>query len=141
MIGATASAKAVSNMLNSIRHKAAQNEIDAAYTAMIPTTQQLIDGLKNARHEDNAIAQCVVADVARCMQILSRLEGLLESGDMSAGALAHDESLLLQQTLGNAGSTLLSAIQVFDFELALKELQSVSRSLAKAASLQPQEAG
>ncbi|MEI7429627.1 MAG: PAS domain S-box protein [Betaproteobacteria bacterium] len=125
LIGATAATAATAELLNSIRHKASQQEIESAYAAMIPILQQLINGVKFARQEDQSLAQFVVADIARCKEILARLKTLLESGDLTAGALAHEERLVLQETLGEGVTALLSAIQVFDFELALKELQSI----------------
>jgi len=131
LIGATAAAATTAELLNSIRHKASQPEIETAYSTMAPKLQQLINGVKFAREVDQTLAEFVVADIVRCREILARLKPLLESGDMTAGALAHEERLVLQETLGNAASALLSAVQIFDFELALKELHNIDKLLTQ----------
>jgi hypothetical protein len=43
---------------------------------------------------------------------------------MAAGDLVHAEKPLLQAALGKASGALFSAIEVFDFELALAELRA-----------------
>jgi len=50
------------------------------------------------------------------------------------------QSALLEATLGSAGSALLNAIRVFDFELALSELRSARKNLPRTMQA-AQEAG
>jgi two-component system sensor histidine kinase/response regulator len=133
LIGAKVCAERAAEVLNLIRHKAAQGEIDAAYQAMAPALRQLIDGLRNARRSDETAPTEGHSDPHRCREILSRLHLLLDAGDLSAGTLAHKESRLLQETLGNEATALLSAIQVFDFALALKELKNIDTSARHAS--------
>ena len=69
--------------------------------------------------------------MTRCGEVLGRLEVLLESGDMAAGLLARKEKVFLQQALGSAADPMLSAIEIFDFELALVELRQTSKEMAQ----------
>ena len=53
-----------------------------------------------------------------------RLEHLLRSGDIIAADLARKERQLLQEELGKASEAFLAAIEAFDYEHALLELQT-----------------
>ena len=86
--------------------------------------RQLIEGLKNAQDGDESASTPAPLDVARCNDVLSRLEPLLENGDMGACALARTDRQVLQATLGASGASLVSAIEVFDFEQALAVLRA-----------------
>ncbi|MFZ4535909.1 PAS domain S-box protein [Propionivibrio sp.] len=126
LIGATEVANLATVLLKSIRTNAGQEEVEKGFTMLEPLLKPLIHGLKNVQQTEEATSTPAV-DSDRGNEVLSRLERLLENGDMEASELAREESQLLLATFGDAGAALLSAIQVFDFELALAELR-----LAKA---------
>jgi PAS domain S-box-containing protein len=122
LIGATAVAELATALLDSIRLKAGREEIEGSFAALEPVLRQLIDGLKNAQTDEQADTRIVV-DKKRCNDVLSSLEYLLQNGDMAAEKLANAEQQLLRAALGETGSTMLSAIRIFDFEKALAVLR------------------
>ncbi|MEI7613699.1 MAG: PAS domain S-box protein [Betaproteobacteria bacterium] len=141
LIGATAVTGATADLLNAIRHCASAEEMQAAYALLEPLLKELNDGLRLARKNQESIELNTVPDNDRCREILAILEPLLDSGDLSAGALAYEERALLESTLGSAGCALLNAIRVFDFELALVELQSARTNLEQTMQAAAQDAG
>ena len=91
--------------------------------------RQLIDGLRRTQDSAGPESPLPQPDKVRCNIALSRLEILLKEGDMTALNLAREESQLLRATLGKAGDSMLSAIQVFNFEQALAELREARSTL------------
>ena len=60
--------------------------------------------------------------------VLARLEGLLQQGDMAAGDFARNNATLLRQGLGQAAAPLLARIDAFDYEKAAMDLHELRRS-------------
>ena len=79
------------------------------------------------RHDDAPPPVCPPVDEARLKDGVAHLKELLENGDMAACELAHEESQLLQNAFGQTGTALLSAIQSFDFERAVKLLHEAQQ--------------
>ncbi len=124
LIGASEAAGAATHLLKLIRHKAARDEIDTAYATLADFLRPLIAGLNEVHNGDDEATAPEAVDLSRCKTVLAQLEALLAGGDMAAGDLARTEKPLLQAALGKSSATLLSAIEVFDFELALAELRA-----------------
>ena len=97
---------------------------------LAPLLRRLIDGLKIAQDANAKPQPSATVDIDRCSAVLSRLGHLLINGDMTASVLAREERQMLEATLGETGTSMLSADQMFDFELALKMLRK-----AKSAHL------
>jgi CheY-like chemotaxis protein len=122
LIGAARVADQATALLNTIRAKAAREIIDKAYAALRPSMRSLLDGLKHVRSDE--VEELVVLDPDRCRLVLTRLERLLEEGDMEAVSFAREESALLNQALGENARAILLTIQSFDYTQALAELRA-----------------
>jgi CheY-like chemotaxis protein len=130
LIGASAVAEHAAALLEAIRLKSGRDEIENCFTMLAPLLRRLIDGLKIAQDANAKPQPSATVDIDRCSAVLSRLEHLLINGDMTASVLAREERQMLEATLGETGTSMLSAVQMFDFELALKMLRK-----AKSAHL------
>ena len=134
LIGADSVAEAAARLIASIRQKASASEIEAHHETLNRRLHQLIDGLAQIAHDESGATHAAgeesPIDQERCKNILEQLEALLESGDLVANTLAQTEKRVLTQSLGKAGEAMLSAIEVFDFELALSELREARRKVA-----------
>ncbi len=127
LIGAKPVAELAAALLDLIRLKAGQTEIETSLVTLETLLQQLIAGLKNAQHTAGAAPPAPAVDMNHCKTVISRLERLLEEGDMDACIFAREESHVLQASFNEASASLLSAIQVFDFERALTELRAARK--------------
>ena len=130
LIGASAVAEHAAALLEAIRLKSGRDEIENCFSMLAPLLRRLIDGLKIAQKANAKAQPTATVDTDRCSAVLSRLEHLLINGDMTASVLAREERQMLEATLGETGASMLSAVQIFDFELALKMLRK-----AKSAHL------
>ncbi len=133
LIGATSVSEAATRLLTAIRRNAGQEEITAAHGELSPRLRQLIDQLNSLPREENKIAPDPQINRERCLEVLMRLEELLETGDMAADKMANRESRFLQATLGKTVDALLSAITVFDFDLALAELRRIRNEVRESS--------
>jgi PAS domain S-box-containing protein len=129
LIGATSAAEGASDLLTLIRDNAAREEINRSHATLAPLLRQLIDGLKQTQNSADPDLALPPPDAVRCSTVLTRLENLLKEGDMTAVSLAREESPLLRATLGKTVDSMLSAIQVFNFERALAELLEAKGTL------------
>ena len=124
LIGAREVAELANNLLRSIRQKEEISVIEQASATLAVRLKTLISGLQHAVNHDETLKPPCTLDKDRCLQVLARLEQLLEDGDMEANALAESESPLFQATLGDYNTKLLSAIQIFDYAQAIIHLRA-----------------
>jgi CheY-like chemotaxis protein len=122
LVGATMVAEQATALLNVIRAKAGRESIDLAYAVLKPSMRALIEGLKYVPGADGEENE--VFDKDRCLLVLSRLERLLEDGDMEAVTFARVENALLKQALGENSKNILANIRSFDYAQALAELRA-----------------
>ena len=134
LIGAAQVAETATRLIVGIRQSAPLTDIETYNKALLPQVISLVEGLRQACQHRVQTIDDTPADLERCRELLSRIEVLLESGDIAAGTLAQKEKHFLHQALGNAGEAMLSAIETFDFELALAELQNARAHLATRPS-------
>ena len=127
LIGASQVADQAAVLLDTIRLKEKRTDIDHAFNALTPLLEALISGLNSAQQasETDAEPTAQLPEHGRLRDdpMLSQLESLLEEGDLAAGALAREGRQLLLSNFGEAGVSVLAAIEVFDFERALSELK------------------
>ncbi|SDI45885.1 PAS domain S-box protein [Propionivibrio dicarboxylicus] len=131
LIGAVPVAEAAGRLMTALRRAAPMEEIDILYQPLRQKLTSLVDVLQQVREQNSRRAETGAPDHARCNEVLLHLEKLLEAGDISAGSLARKERKFLQQTLGNNAEALLAAIDIFDFALALGEVQRIQRKSAE----------
>jgi HPt (histidine-containing phosphotransfer) domain-containing protein len=124
LIGATGVACSAAALLTALQQKAARDELDKGCAELATRLGQLLEGLKKAADAAPAIVTPLVIDTARGAEVLHRLEAHLAAGDIAASTLARTESQLLRALLGDTAATLLSAIEIFDFEGALVALRA-----------------
>jgi len=129
LIGATPVAEAAGRLMTALRRSAPIEEIDTVYQPLRQHLVELIEVLQRLREQNTDDTKAAAPDYARCHEILVRLEKLLEAGDISAGSLVRKERKFLLLTLGNSVEAMLSAIDIFDFALALAEVQRIQRKL------------
>ena len=136
LIGASEVAELANDLLCSIRQKTEMSVIEQASATLAVRLKTLISGLQHAVNRDETPKPPRTLDKGRCLEVLTRLEQLLEEGDMEASALAESESPLFQATLGDYNSKLLSAIQIFDYPQAIIHLRAArSACLIEQAGL------
>ena len=115
LIGATQVAEVAATMLAQIRQEVPLDKISETFPLLNTGLQHLIDDLRQALEEVDGTSPRQAVDAPHCMEILARLESLLNVGDMAAYTLAQDEKPLIEATLGETGQALIGAIQAFDF--------------------------
>ncbi len=111
-----------------IREGAADGEQKRLAEALAESLDALIDGLRRALVEAPSEAAVPASGAERLADVLERLEGLLESGDMEASALARKEEQLLRAGLGENAGRLLERIGAYDYEEALRLLRATGES-------------
>ena len=134
LIGATFVSESATTLLTLIRQKARGDQIDKAYVGLTPRMTGLIDGLCRAVASKAVSSAPASVDQDRFREVVSRLENLLEVGDMEACTLAREQKKLLEDGLGEAGAVIIASIQVFAFEQALSELKRATEETAGAVS-------
>ena len=134
LIGATTVASLSASLLEALRAGALCEALEEKLLALSAPFRQLLDGLDrlSAAAMPSPIADST-AHGDRGEQVLTRLEHLLRSGDIIATDLARKERTLLQEELGEFCGPFLAAIEAFDYEQALLELQSMRTAPANAA--------
>ena len=123
LIGANEVATLAAALLDAIRKKEAFDDIVQRHGQLAPLLQRLIDGLGNALDSPDEHHTESETDAPEDDTLCIELAALLENGDLGAAALARKHSAQLERALGKHSSTVLAAIEVFDFELALAELR------------------
>jgi HPt (histidine-containing phosphotransfer) domain-containing protein len=76
----------------------------------------------------------VTLDWPRLLEVLTRLEHLLDAGDIEAGALVHGELALLRAGFGSQADLLRQQIDDFDFDPALERLAGMLRQIPAGGS-------
>lgn len=76
----------------------------------------------------------VTLDWPRLLEVLTRLEHLLNAGDIEAGALVHGELALLRAGFGSQADLLRQQIDDFDFDPALERLAGMLRQIPAGGS-------
>lgn len=125
LIGASIVAGLAMSLLEAVRLNGLQGSLRSHLGALEDPFRQLVEGLEDVTATAiRSPAACSSARDDHNDQILMRLENLLRSGDIVATDLARKESRHLQRELGEASGAFLAAIEAFDYEQALLELQA-----------------
>ena len=125
LIGATIVAGLATSLLEVLRTAGLRSALDTCLHDLTEPFRQLVEGLDQL--SVTPTPQPIGASVERDKQgnqVLMRLEHLLRSGDIIAADLARKENQLLREELGEASEAFLAAIEAFDYEHALLELQT-----------------
>ena len=134
MLGARNVSEAAGAVLSALHGDAGNGEISELCAVLTEALSGLIDGIRQATVGLAEVAGAEV-DATRFAEVLTRLENLLEQGDMAATDLAKDEAGLLRAALGQAARSLLARIEAFDYENAAAELKALkSRRSARRHS-------
>ena len=128
LIGAQEVTSEAAALLDALRRKEDGSTIDTLYQRLAPRLETLIAELERALAP--AEADCAEEDETEtdAAALCSQLACLLENGDLAANTLARQHRERLLAELGAQGGTILAAIEVFDFELALSELRQARQS-------------
>ena len=113
-------------VLAAIRQHSAREEIDRLVGALCAELTLLIDGIRRA--VPDTVDDAAPVDRQRLLEVVRRLEVLLESGDMEASDLARAERDLLRVGLGEAATSVFSCIEAFAYDAALAALQKFRAS-------------
>lgn len=89
--------------------------IETYNKALLPQVISLVEGLRQACQHRVQTIDDTPADLERCRELLSRIEVLLESGDITAGTLARRRSASCIRPSAAPARAMLSAIETFDF--------------------------
>lgn len=135
LIGATAVAGMATALLEAVRAGHTTDAIRDGLAALESPFVLLMDGLKDAVAEEARTIPTdtpaespadLPTDIVHDREILRSIEHLLRNGDIGATSFAQKESQTLRDLLGDRGDAFLAAIEVFDYEQALAELESTS---------------
>jgi len=125
LIGATVVAGIATTLLDAVRGKLPDDSIHGGLKALEQPFGQLMEGLENAvADRDTEAPTDRPGDDGDCKKALHNLEQLLRNGDLRATDFAREAAQLLRNALGDNCAAMLDAIEVFDYEQALVELQS-----------------
>ena len=131
-LGAVQIQAAAEALQTALRQNAGRDQIQGCAQTLIAELPLLLDGIRSARAADGGSAPTAAVDISGLAAVLTRLQTLLETGDMAANELARAEDSLLRAALGSTGDVLLRQIAAFDYEAALTTLRQRS-----AANHQP----
>ena len=131
-LGAIQIQAAAEALQTALRQNAGQDQIQGCAQTLIAELPLLLDGIRSALAADGGSAPTAAVDISGLAAVLTRLQTLLETGDMAANELARAEDSLLRAALGSTGDVLLRQIAAFDYEAALTTLRQRS-----AANHQP----
>ena len=129
MLGATNVSDAAEAILSARHDNASADEIGPLCSVLAEELSRLVAGIRQAAAHLADTAESK-PDMARLAEVLERLTGLLEHGDIAASYLVRTELGLLRGAFGSGADSLLSLVEAFDFERAeaeLRELRSRSR--------------
>ncbi len=122
LIGAKEVSAFASALVEAIRHEEDASQIEQRHLELLPPLNTLIEELDAALREPEA-EQNTESSPDAPSDVCLELSTLLENGDLAARDLAQKERQCLMALLGPRATTILSAIEVFDFPLALSELR------------------
>lgn len=125
LIGASIVAGLAMSLLEAVRKNELQGSLGSHLRSLEDPFRQLVDGLENITATATpAPAGWPSARDDHGENVISRLEHLLRNGDIVATDLARKENRRVQGVLGEASGAFLAAIEAFDYEQALLELQA-----------------
>lgn len=130
MLGAVGVADAASAVLSAMERDPGGEEISNLCQALAESLTRLV---AHIRGESTGLSTSptVMAVPAHMAEVLTRLENLLENGDMAASYLVREEAVLLDEAMGEAAKSLQAKIDDFDYEQAAATLREF-RSQANA---------
>ena len=134
VLGAQGVSEAAGAVLSALRYGAGAEEIRRRCAALADALASLVGAIRDAVAVPVEVADADV-DSAHLSEVLTRLEDLLEQGDMSAGYLAKEEAALLRAALGQPAKPLLARIEAFDYEQAVTQLRELRQHSRRAADL------
>ena len=128
-LGAPVLAQQAAELHGLLQHSAAATAIAAACERLATGLDALLQAIRSALADAAGGATASAEDMAGLLPLLTRLNQLLQAGDIAAGELAQQQKTLLLTTLGEAGERLLRYIEQFDYENAALVLQQISHQL------------
>ena len=134
MLGALSVSEAASDVLAGLDRDAASDEIVPLSKRLAEELSRLVGGIRQYATTTGGDVVAVNVVPARFEDVLTRLEKLLEQGDMAANYLAKEEADLLGAALGDAATSLQSRIDAFDYEMAVEVLREYRSHAAVANS-------
>jgi two-component system sensor histidine kinase/response regulator len=126
MLGAMKLSTQAQEVVTALRGKAGIEAIGPLCASLVEGLSGLIGATRRAMSEA-AQPAAMQADEKQLAEVLSRLEDLLQQGDMAAGDFARDNAGLLHAGLGNAALSMLAKIEAFDYENAAVDLRRFRR--------------
>ncbi|TCT20196.1 response regulator [Thiobaca trueperi] len=133
-IAATGIAQAAQALETACQTQASPERIDALLAATIDALEPVIQGLESLE-QISAVASSSAATIDRATlePFLNRLRGLLEDDDTDAADLLEELAPLLAGTPLSPGlERMKRAIDDYDFEAALQELERIGRAVAQS---------
>ncbi len=133
-IAATGIAQAAQALETACQTQASPERIDALLAATIDALEPVIQGLESLE-QISAVASSSAATIDRATlePLLNRLRGLLEDDDTDAADLLEELAPLLAGTPLSPGlERMKRAIDDYDFEAALQELEHMARAVAQS---------
>jgi two-component system sensor histidine kinase/response regulator len=121
-LGAVQIQAAAEALQTAIRQNAGRDQIQGYAQTLIAELPLLLDAIRSALAVDGDSAPTAAVDISGLAAVLTRLQTLLETGDIAANELARTEDSLLRTALGSTGDVLLRQIAAFDYEAALATL-------------------
>ncbi len=122
MLGAKALSEAANTVLQALEGDASAEEVGRLCAAVAGDLHRLIEGIL-LHAVDQPPEHAIAEPPARVVEVLGKLETLLEQGDMAASYLARDEAELLGSVLGESATVLQARIDAFDYESAAATLR------------------
>jgi PAS domain S-box-containing protein len=115
MLGAQRLSDAANAILMALENDAGAEVVAKLSAELTEVLSGLVKGIRQHAIDDPLDASIPRTPV-RFAEILTRLEALLEQGDMAASYLAKEEAEMLASVLGEAADTLRARIDAFDYE-------------------------
>ena len=133
LIGATQVADLSTALLSALRQHSGRQDIELRHASLAPELQTLISALQKVQEasdaDDEPPPEALATPLDNAQERLSQLELLLENGELLTLSIAREQSQFLRDALGEEnGATLMSAIEVFDFERALALLRAAQQT-------------
>jgi two-component system sensor histidine kinase/response regulator len=126
MLGALKLSGLAQEVVTALRRKAGNDTLGPLCVSLVEGLSGLIEEIRRTM-KDVADPAATQAEEKQLVGVLSRLEDLLQQGDMAAGDLARANAGLLEAGLGKDAVSLLGRIEAFDYENAANELRRLLR--------------
>ena len=122
MLGAKALSEAANKVLQALEDDASAEDVGCLCVDVAEGLRRLIEGIR-LHAIDQPPEHAIAEPPAHVVEVLGKLETLLEQGDMAASYLARDEAELLGSVLGESATVLQARIDAFDYESAAATLR------------------